>query len=415
MSHFVFPPTPRSRRSVAALAVAWLCLSALTAPVLRAAEPALRTFQTQHYTLVTDVDDDLARECYIRLDRLYEEYSIRTAELGRVAQAHFPVYVYSQQKDYRANDGPPKTAGCFVHLGNVAKLLALVGDDPADALRTLQHEGFHQFIYMTLGDNIPIWANEGLACYFEEATFTGDSFVSGMIPRGRLLRVQAMIADKTYKPFAKYVEITSAQWLEQMSIENYDQAWSMIQFLEHAKPEYHAAFGKYLKALARGTRPTDAWRQIFGADNAAFEKAWRDYFTNLTPHDADSLVIEARALTYASFIARARASGMEFRDLNAFFESADAGKIRLQRDPLRWLPPSLLTQALAHRDEGVTFWEYKLVHDRPEVTATLAKGGTIHARFQTVGAFMRTVADFVPPPTTTPAATAPARRPAGTP
>lgn len=395
------------RRVLAAclLAVA-LCLPGLAASTGGPKPGVMKVVQTKYYTINSDMDDDFLAETWVRLDRMFEDYSLRTAALGRDYKDRLPVYIYSQHEDYLAAGGLPKSSGVFRHGGGGARLMADVQDDPAGAMQTLQHEEFHQFVWARLGTNIPVWANEGLACYFEEALFTGDSFVPGIIG-DRFPRLKRMIAQHDYKPFAEFVEISSLQWRGEMSLRNYAQAWSMIHFLYHGKPEYRVLFDRYLKLLGSGVDPSQAWKQVFGTNVAAFEKAWLEYWSTMTPPNPDPLRIQARALTLVSFGARAHAAGVEeFKDADAFFAAAAKG-FKLKHDPLHWLPPKLLEDALKDRTEGVTSWSIKWTKGLPEFTASLAQtggGGTIRAGFQNVNGFWRTIALPMPAATMKPAA-----------
>ena len=62
--------------------------------------------------------------------------------------------------------------------------------------RVLAHEGFHQFIGYELGQQIPIWLNEGMAQYFETCYIIGSDFYVGQISRNKLLYAQALIVNK---------------------------------------------------------------------------------------------------------------------------------------------------------------------------------------------------------------------------
>ena len=50
----------------------------------------------------------------------------------------------------------------------------------------------HAFI----GGDIPIWVNEGLAEFFAQGLYTGDGFVTGVIPPSRLDRLKSFIRDR---------------------------------------------------------------------------------------------------------------------------------------------------------------------------------------------------------------------------
>ena len=65
---------------------------------------------------------------------------------------------------------------------------------------TVQHEGFHQFAHVVIRGDLPIWVNEGLAEYFGEAVFTGDGFVSGVIPPTAMTGIRRLPATRASAP-----------------------------------------------------------------------------------------------------------------------------------------------------------------------------------------------------------------------
>ncbi|MEI8197946.1 MAG: hypothetical protein WCI73_18795, partial [Phycisphaerae bacterium] len=177
-----------------------------------ATQPDLKLIQTQHYTIHSDMDDEYLAEAWVRLDRLYEDYAIRTAALGRNNNERLPIYMYAQREDYLTAGGDGNSSGIFVHPNNGnARLLINAQDDSEASLETLQHEGLHQYLYARLGDNSPPWVSDGLACYFEEAIFTGDSYVPG-IKGKRYPELQRLMSQHEYKPVADIAALTAKQW-----------------------------------------------------------------------------------------------------------------------------------------------------------------------------------------------------------
>ena len=67
--------------------------------------------------------------------------------------------------------------------------------------------------------------NEGLAEYFGEALWTGDGFVSGLIPRMRLEDIRSTGIKKDFKPFKELAAMTNKVWVQDLTTTNYDEAW----------------------------------------------------------------------------------------------------------------------------------------------------------------------------------------------
>jgi len=111
----------------------------------------------------------------------------------------------------------------------------------------VQHEGFHQFAHAVIRGELPPWVNEGIAEYFGESIFTGDAFVTGIIPPFRLKRVQSEIQTNRFKSVKSMMLLSHQQWNSEMEIENYDQAWSMVHFLAQGENgRYQTAFVNFM-------------------------------------------------------------------------------------------------------------------------------------------------------------------------
>lgn len=162
-----------------AAACAWWCATASAQP--------MRMFNTAYYSLKTNVSDADARETSLRITAMFEEYQHRTRGFAGTVNRKMPFELHREYQDYLNSSSAPGTAG--IYDGN-RLVAAFVKDSPEQTWHVVQHEGFHQFVDLAMGrDAIPIWANEGLAEYFGMSLWTGDGFVSGVIPPKRLAKV----------------------------------------------------------------------------------------------------------------------------------------------------------------------------------------------------------------------------------
>lgn len=329
------------------LTIALNALLALPQQVAADLPKSFRAHTTPDYTIHTDLDKDAIREATLRMTKMAAEYRSRTAGFTKKATTRLPFYLFKNPKDYYAAGGPPRSGG--VYRGNA--LMAVVGSDPTrSSWPIVQHEGWHQFVHRAIGGDIPVWVNEGMAEYFGDAIFTGDGYVVGYVPTGRLKRVKALIEQKHYKPFAEMMTIRSTSWLHQMSRANYDQAWSMVYFLAYAdNNKYRSRLDRFLKDVSlKGGSWQRSWKDSFGTDVAAFEGAWQKYWI-AQPLDSGKLLFnEAVFSTFTSFLARAVSQGQLFDDADAFFAAADRGGLKMNSKD--WLPDSLLKWALRWRE-----------------------------------------------------------------
>jgi hypothetical protein len=96
------------------------------------------------------------------------------------------VVVFDNVDDFRKYAGgavPLTHAGLagYCHLktdeaGN--QFYELVTYESQNLWRVLAHEGFHQFIGYELGQQIPMWLNEGMAQYFETSSSSARNSTS---------------------------------------------------------------------------------------------------------------------------------------------------------------------------------------------------------------------------------------------
>lgn len=310
--------------------------------VATAAQQGLQTVNSKYYIVHTDMDTAGVQEATLRITQMAEEYHRRTRGLSGSVKQRLPFYLFENIDNYHTAGGLPGSAGVFT--GD--RLMAYIDPrDPIAAWATVQHEGFHQFVAATIGGEIPLWANEGMAEYFSEAVWTGDGFITGLISPVRLRRIKAGLARDEFRTLWDMMTITSYDWIRDFSSRNYDQAWSMVHFLAHADDgKYEESFMKFLRAVSRNVEWRRAWKAAFGPDIMAFERRWREYWEAQPDDPTADLRAKAVTATLTSFYARALAQHQEFDDAAAFLAAAEAGE--LQMDERDWLPPALLATAL---------------------------------------------------------------------
>ncbi len=321
------------------------------------AQPHLTQYKSRHYVIHTDLDVNTAREAAIRLTKMFQEYKQRTSAFAATTNERLPFYMFSRHKDYMAAGGLPGSAGVFT--GD--KLMATMGATTGSfSWKLVQHEGFHQFVDRIIGRSLPVWVNEGMAEYFSEAVFTGDGFVAGLVPPGRLARIKAKITAGRFPPLSDMMKVNHSEWNQRMSTVDYDQAWSMVHFLAHGGGgDYEASFNGFLYDAGLTGVWDKAWLKHFGQVTDDFETAWRDYWLKLPRNPTADLYAEATVATLTGFLARAVSQKQKFASAEEFFEQAKAGKLRTHQDD--WLPRSLLDSALGDANR---LGEWSLVRGR---------------------------------------------------
>lgn len=337
----------------------------------------LKTYETSYYVLHTDLDRDAVREAESRVTAMAEMYYQRTKGFAGKITRKLPFYLFSKPEDYYAAGGMPGSAGIY----NGQQLMAIAGEKTGAATwHIIQHEGFHQFVHAVIRGDIPMWVNEGLAEYFGQSLYTGDSYVTGIIPPQRLARLRRWIAKGQAKSIEQIMTTSQAAWNAGLSVINYDQAWSMVHFLAHGENgRYQDAFNGFIKDVSRGMMWQHAWRNNFGTGTRTFEQRWRKYWTEMPEYPTADLYAQATVATLTSFYARAFSQRQVFQSFEAFHEAARAGK--LKSHPKDWLPPGLLGEALKKAEEHGQ-WQVRKRSGRYELVCTMPDGTTLTGTFK---------------------------------
>jgi hypothetical protein len=340
----------------------------------------LHQYDSKYYVIHTDIDPDDAREAIVRMTKMAEEYHERTKSFAGTIRTQFPFFLYRSAEDYHANGGPPGTAGLFVVDEKGARLLAIAGQKTTlNTWHTVQHEGFHQFAHAVIGGHIPTWLNEGLAEYFGESIFTGDGFVTGIIPPWRLARLKREFDDDQLKSVHDIMETSSEKWLMEMNIRNYDQAWSMVHFLVNAENgKYQPAFSDCIRGISQGRNFDRAWLSSMGPA-AGFEDQWKQYWQSQPESPTSELYARAAVATLTSFLARATAQQQTFADFDVFRTAAEADTLKIHQDD--WLPHSLLTDTLREVESDQHITLHPGINKLPVITIPLPDGKLITGWF----------------------------------
>jgi hypothetical protein len=340
-------------RRIAALAAAVLMAWSAAAPgagvpgMRNPSGSVMRKYDTPYYQLYTDLGEADAREADLRMTRMFEEYQRRTAGFAGQVKGKFPFYLFKSKEDYLAAGAPQGSSGVFIQAGGANWLMAAAGQrTSAYTWHIVQHEGFHQFIAATIPNEIPVWANEGLAEYFGEGIWTGDGFVTGLVSQERLEEVQAALRERRVKPFAQMLAMSAQAWGSKLEYSNYTQAWAMVHFLAHGDGgKYQAPFVQFMLKVGRGAAPDAAWRDVFGKDTAAFEQRFSAYWLGLPQNPTRGTYLHALVQTQTSFLARAVLQRQTFTDAPGFLENYKPADLAVNRD--LWLPPALFEESSA--------------------------------------------------------------------
>jgi len=333
------------------------------------------SYEGKYYIIYTDLDETQVREADLRMTRMVEEYQNRTREFAGGIHQKLPFYLFRKEQDYLDAGGLPDTAGIFDPGSQV--LMAVAGDKATvKTWHVIQHEGFHQFAAAVIGGDLPIWVNEGLAEYFGEGIFTGDGFVTGILPDWRIRRIQKELQANQFHSIADIMHLSHSDWNDAMSIANYDQAWSMVHFLALGESgRYQKAFIGFMRDIGQHQQPDKAWESNFGSA-AGFEEKWRKWIADLHEDATDGAYARATVQTFAGALGRAYLQKQNFDTVEAMEKAITSGTIR--SDAHDWLPSSVFDVALENlsmlRSHGARFWIVRTPPRLPFVLSQLKSG-----------------------------------------
>ncbi len=335
----------------------WLVLGGLAilmaAPAVIIADDekthGLDLHDTRYYRLYSNAEREVVLELAARMTRMFEEYARRSKNFSGKSARKLPVYFFDTQRDYHLGGGPANSGGCF----SPRKGLMIPAErSPKRLAHVMQHEAFHQFAHHVISDDMPTWVNEGLATYFQRAIWTGDGFVTGIVPAADRADILAMIEDNEMIPFARMVRMSSRQWSRAMAdpkSHNYDQVWSMTHFLIHADDgRYMKVLDRYLINIHKGQLSK---AEAFMTGVKGLQEDYVRWWQEMSLDESHRRECEAVVATLTGFLARAETLEQEFETPSAFLTTYVNGELKIPSSKsMQWLPESLLVDALRRLD-----------------------------------------------------------------
>ncbi|MHC5209240.1 MAG: DUF1570 domain-containing protein [Planctomycetota bacterium] len=223
-------------------------------------------FKSRNYEVRSDHSQKL---CADASQALEQSLSLYDRVLGRAdrpggEQERFNVYLFSGLSGYLGyaealfGGTPYNTAGLY---SPVLKQLLIWNLPDRDAmLRTVRHEGFHQYLDRMLPIT-PVWLNEGTAEYFETAALSGGRVEHGAPVRAHILRLTAKKAE--WATVDELIHMGRAEFYGDSS-RNYAQAWALVHFLLQGDRDERKLYMDYFEALLDGASQREAGDRVFG-------------------------------------------------------------------------------------------------------------------------------------------------------
>lgn len=309
--------------------------------------PELSVYRSKHYRIHTALSRTETQPYGRHMDALHDQYLKRFRGLGEQQIEPMPLYLFSTEQQYNRflqehDIDASHSGGMFFITHKIEGLATWVQrDSRRKTFEVLQHEGFHQFAWHVFGPRLPVWLNEGLAQYFEDALLIDGQMTLGLARSAKIMKVQNEL--KSGRPWSakRMLAITTEQWAETLRRDPshasliYAQAWSLTYFLIHGDNGVHKSkLLDYLERISDGDRPQDAEFMAFGQGGiASLNRAWRKFALNQQP---DALSRASERLSFLGTGLRVLAEQGESvpSDLNALREMLQERGFRLRQSEM---------------------------------------------------------------------------------
>jgi hypothetical protein len=181
--------------------------------------------------------------------RLLDQLVIEREDINRqlqlpISAVPIHIYLFDNEPHFRSfmrlhhPDFPTRRA-FFLETKTRMEIYAQGGERMTEDLR---HEVTHGYLHSVV-PNLPLWLDEGLAKYYE-------------VPRGwhgvNLPLVELFKNRPPSKPWhMNWQRLEKIQPDEEMTLEDYAEAWAWVHFLLEDRPEYREVLCRYLSDLRR--------------------------------------------------------------------------------------------------------------------------------------------------------------------
>lgn len=244
--------------------------------------PRCHDYESEHYHVFSDIDSATCKQAAQILETANRAFQATLRFPPIEDDRRFKVYLFGGRggfDTYQEDLGilgsklPPMVAGVY---STWLKQLLIWNLPRRDAmLRTVQHEGFHQYLDRFL-DSPPVWFNEGLAEYYELGERVGRELRLGQVE----LHHVALLRSQERMPLQAFLYI-QPQAFYKAAPRSYAQAWAFVHMLRHGDAKQQARFDQFFEDL-KTMAPYEAVMKSFPPqDMEKLDKAFDRYLRRL--------------------------------------------------------------------------------------------------------------------------------------
>jgi hypothetical protein len=275
-------------------------------------------YQTKegHFEIHSNLSAQQVAEIGLAIEQCYAE--LAQVFSAKAAISLVPIEVYADQQQFleysAAAQLPMKgnVLGYFYSYGKALGIRCFYAGSLDRTLSTLFHECTHLVIHQACGSvEVPIWANEGLAVFFESVERDEKGMHLQTIPWDRLWQLREIIK----RGEVSLDNLCSLHGMSQYSAIYYPQGWSLIYYLLYAdKGKHRPEFEAFYDQLTHGKFDGDGlglFKRSFRVSPDELKSQWLAYFAELEPK------------TTAELVSACHAEYTEWLDFDAALDYAD--------------------------------------------------------------------------------------------
>lgn len=237
--------------------------------------------KSSHYHVYSDIDRKTCVDAARVLEDAHRCYRVHLKSAKR-GKERFRVYLFRGEAGYLRygeelfGEKPTNSAGLYVP--SLRQLLIWNLPNRESMMRTVRHEGFHQYLHSIMPD-APRWFDEGHAEYYETAEYASGRWKIGLVRADHLETLREK--GTRLPPLAKFLGYGYDEFYGKPDV-NYAYAWALVHFLRHGPREYRTLLDALFERFQGKESPEKITKALLpDAKRAALEKAFREYLGTL--------------------------------------------------------------------------------------------------------------------------------------
>ena len=235
---------------------------------------------SEHFVFVGDAGEGTIRTIADRLELFYEVISRIFSTQVTASPVPTVVIVFQNARTfapYRPTfNGKPVDAAGYFSQGDDVNYVAVNAEQDSDAHGLIFHEYTHFLLHNALGD-IPPWADEGLAEFYE--TFSSSGARSAMIGMPNRYNLR-LLQESTLLPLPQLIAVAHDSPMYNEGNRRgvfYAQSWALVHYLSFGGPARANQLRLFLLAASQGSASADAFTEAFGSDTDRLQRELFDY------------------------------------------------------------------------------------------------------------------------------------------